>query len=301
MDHLTRLRAAIARGADLGAGVVQTDIEGVSLMAAESPTDPLHSVARPALAVVAQGAKRTVVGDQVHDYRAGELLIVSIDLPVSAHITDATRDRPFLAFGLELRPAAVAALLLDGAAEPATASSPDGIAVGRASTELLDAILRLLNALDDPEEARVLGPGLEREILWRLLIGPQGAVVRQIGLADSRLSHVARAVGWLRAHYADSISVDELASLAGLSASSFHRHFRAVTTMTPIQYQKRIRLQEARSRLLDPPVDVASVGFGVGYVSASQFSREYRRMFGLPPGQDAKRLRRARDELAEPA
>jgi AraC-like DNA-binding protein len=301
MDHLTRLRAAIARGADLGAGVVQTDIEGVSLMAAESPTDPLHSVARPALAVVAQGAKRTVVGDQVHDYRAGELLIVSIDLPVSAHITDATRDRPFLAFGLELRPAAVAALLLDGAAEPATASSPDGIAVGRASTELLDAILRLLNALDDPEEARVLGPGLEREILWRLLIGPQGAVVRQIGLADSRLSHVARAVGWLRAHYADSISVDELASLAGLSASSFHRHFRAVTTMTPIQYQKRIRLQEARSRLLDPPVDVASVGFAVGYVSASQFSREYRRMFGLPPGQDAKRLRRARDELAEPA
>ena len=168
---------------------------------------------------------------------------------------------------------------------------PTGIAVRDATPDLLDPIIRLLRLLDRPGDMPVLGPMLEREILWRLLTGAQGATVRQIGLADSRLSQVARAIRHIRTRYAETLSMDDLATLAGMSPASFHRHFRAVTTMSPLQYQKQIRLQAARSRLLAEPGDVASIGFEVGYESPSQFSREYARLFGAPPGRDAERLR----------
>lgn len=151
--------------------------------------------------------------------------------------------------------------------------------------------MRLVRLLDRPADLPILAPMIEREILWRLVTGEQGALVRQIGLADSRLRHISRAVRWIREHHAQTLRVEDLARLAGMSASPFHRHFRAVTAMTPIQFQKRIRLQEARLRLMSSTDDVAGVGFAVGYDSASQFSREYRRQFGSPPGQDAARLR----------
>jgi transcriptional regulator GlxA family with amidase domain len=150
---------------------------------------------------------------------------------------------------------------------------------------------RLLRLLDTPRDVPVLRPLIEREILWRLLSGPQAGRVRQIGLADSRLTQVSHAIRHIRQHYARAISVEELAALAAMSLSSFHRHFRAVTAMTPIQFQKQIRLQEARSRLLADADDVAAVGYAVGYDSPSQFSREYSRMFGAPPGRDVARLR----------
>jgi transcriptional regulator GlxA family with amidase domain len=151
----------------------------------------------------------------------------------------------------------------------------------------------VLELLDAPDDAPALAAGVEREILWRLITGPQGATVRQIGLADSRLAHLARAIRWIRSHYEDTLRVEELAALATMSVSSFHRHFRAVTTMSPIQFQKQIRLHEARGRLLVEPGDVTGVGFAVGYASPSQFSREHRRMFGVPPSQDARALRPA--------
>jgi transcriptional regulator GlxA family with amidase domain len=151
----------------------------------------------------------------------------------------------------------------------------------------------VLELLDAPDDAPALAAGVEREILWRLITGPQGATVRQIGLADSRLAHLARAIRWIRSHYEDTLRVEELAALATMSVSSFHRHFRAVTTMSPIQFQKQIRLHEARARLLVEPGDVTGVGFAVGYASPSQFSREHRRMFGVPPSQDARALRPA--------
>jgi transcriptional regulator GlxA family with amidase domain len=147
--------------------------------------------------------------------------------------------------------------------------------------------------LDTPEDVPVLGAGIEREILWRLITGPRGSTIRQIGLADSRLAHLARAIRWIRSHYNETLRVEELASLATMSVSSFHRHFRAVTSMTPIQFQKEIRLHEARTRLLAKPGDVTGVGFAVGYDSPSQFSREYRRMFGVPPSHDSRALRDA--------
>ena len=195
--------------------------------------------------------------------------------------------------GLVLRPAAIAAAAAAGAGRTvvAHAGRPAGDRDRRRRAELLDAVARMLRLLDHPTDAPVLAPLIEREILWRLLTGPQGGMVRQIGLADSGLSHVSRAIRWIRDNYAEPMRIDDLARLAGMSPSAFHRHFRAVTAMSPLQFQKRIRLQEARSLLLARPGDVAGVGHLVGYDSPSQFSREYRRLFGAPPGQDAARLR----------
>src|SRR6266436_5876639 len=170
---------------------------------------------------------------------------------------------------------------------------PTGIAVSDASPAILDAIGRLLALVDTPRDAAALADGVEREVLWRLITGPQGGTVRQIGLADSRLALLGRAIRWIRGHYDETLRVEELAALATMSVSSFHRHFRAVTSMTPIQYQKQIRLREARARLLAQPGDITGVGYAVGYDSPSQFSREYRRMFGAPPSHDAQALRDA--------
>lgn len=160
--------------------------------------------------------------------------------------------------------------------------------------ELLDPAVRLLRLLDHPADLPVLAPMIKREILWRLATGEQGAMVRQIGLADSSLTHISRAIHWIRDHHTETLRIADLARLAGMSATSFHRHFRAVTAMTPVQFQKQIRLQEARLLLLSNIHDVATTGYLVGYDSTSQFSREYRRRFGAPPGQDATRLRASR-------
>ncbi len=296
MDALARLKESIARHA--GAGLTTTPLPGVSVVRSPAITEPLGSVDKPTLAIIAQGVKETELNGRTFTYGPGQFLVVSVDLPVIGCLVHASADEPFLAFVLELRAARIAALLLEtapaatarpGAADP----TPAGIAVSDASPALLDATGRLLELLDAPDDAAALAAGVEREILWRLLTGPQGATVRQIGLADSGLAHVARAIRWIRVHYDETLRVEELAALATMSASSFHRHFRAVTSMTPIQYQKQIRLHEARARLLAQPGDITGVGYAVGYDSPSQFSREYRRMFGAPPSHDAQALRDA--------
>ncbi len=296
MDELARLRQSIARHA--GDGVTRTPLSGVSVVCSPTTSEPLCGIAEPTLAVVAQGVKETTLNGRTFTYGAGQFLVVSVDLPVIGHVTHARADEPFLAFVLELRPPMIAALLLEtgprATGEPeAVDGIPAGIAVSDASPALLDAIARLLALIDAPDDAVALAPGIEREILWRLVTGPQGATIRQIGLADSRLAHLAHAIRWIRGHYNETLRVEELASLATMSVSSFHRHFRAVTSMTPIQFQKEIRLHEARARLLAEPGDVTGVGFAVGYDSPSQFSREYRRMFGVPPSRDAQALRDA--------
>ncbi len=278
MAELCSLIAAAARR--------ERPIDGVLLSYVDAPTPPMASLATPVFALVAQGRKRLAVGDQVFEYGAGDYLVVSVDLPVTGHFTEASREKPCLGVGLTLRPDAIASLLLEHRPEGATA----GLSVNRASAELIDAVVRLLRAADDPEDARVLAPMIEREILWRLLRGPNGAAVRQIGLADSSLSHIARAIRWIRDHYTEPFRIEELSSMVGMSASAFHRHFRTVTAMTPIQFQKKIRLQEARLRLVGLGEDVTSAGYAVGYDSPSQFSREYRREFGTPPSRDATRL-----------
>jgi transcriptional regulator GlxA family with amidase domain len=222
--------------------------------------------------------------------------VASVDLPVTGQFTEASPARPALGFGLTLRPSVIAELLLNPAAGDFPragrgAATPSGIAVSDASHELIDAVVRMLRLLDRPRDLPVLAPLIEREILWLIMTGEQGATVRQLGLADSSLSRVGHAVRWIRDHYADTIRVEELAKLSRLSPSAFHRNFHAVTAMSPIQFQKQIRLQEARMLLVTDPGDVAGVAYAVGYESPSQFSREYRRQFGMSPGRDAVRLR----------
>ena len=289
MSTLAELQALIARHAR--EGQPDTALEGVRATIATRPTQPVHHVTRPGFAIVAQGAKETIVGDRLFEYGEGDFIVTSVDLPICARIVRASPARPYLACGLTLNPAAIASLLLETADSGDAASAPCGYGVRRAPAELIDCAVRLLRLLDQPRDAPVLRPLVEREILWRLLDGEQGGRVRQIGLADSRLAQVSHAIRHIRDRFAQALSVDELAAIAAMSVSSFHRHFRAVTAMTPIQFQKQIRLQEARARLLADAEDVAAVGYAVGYDSASQFSREYSRMFGAPPGRDAARLR----------
>ena len=246
------------------------------------------------LALVAQGAKRLALGDRVYDYRAGQYLVASVDLPVTGHFVDVSPEHPALGFGLVLRSSVVAELLLRAGPTdlpPAPGGAPSGIAVSDAPDELVDAAVRMLRLLDRPRDAAILAPLIEREIVWRLLTGDQGATVRQLGLADSSLAHVARAVRWIRDHYAESFRVEDAARVSGMSVSAFYRNFQAVTAMSPIQFQKQIRLQQARLLLATHTHDVTGVGHRVGYDSPSQFSREYRRQFGAPPSRDALRLR----------
>lgn len=255
--------------------------------------EPDHSLTEPLLVVAAQGGKRLMLGDQVHEYRAGQLLLATASLPVTGHYLDTDPRTPMLAMGLTLRPAVIAPLLLQtaGGRPRRAADDPRAIICGDAGPDLLDAVARLLRLLDHPADVPVLAPLIEREILWRLLTGPYAEVLRQIALPDSALTHVNRAILWIRDNYAVPMRVADLARLAGMSPSAFHRHFRTVTALSPLQFQKRIRLQEARSLLVADGGDVAAVGHLVGYDSPTQFNREYRRLFGTPPGQDAARLR----------
>jgi AraC-like DNA-binding protein len=288
--RLAELRTLLVRHARPD---MSTAIDGVLISKAEKPTAPTASTSGTVLALVAQGAKRLALGDSVYEYRAGQYLVASVDLPVTGHFTEASPRSPALGFGLILESAAIAELLL--AAEPAVmprvnGQTPRGIAVSDASDELVDAVIRLVRLLDQPQDIRVLAPLIKREILWRLITGEQGILVRQLGLADSNLAYIARAVRWIRDHYAQPFHVDDVARMSGMSASAFYRHFQAVTAMSPIQFQKQIRLQEARLLLATHPTDVTSIAYRVGYSSPSQFSREYRRQFGASPSEDTARL-----------
>jgi AraC-like DNA-binding protein len=292
MEPLPEICSLITRHAGPGEiASVQTGIPDLQVTAARVTTEPLSQVYEPAFRLIAQGAKSVVLGDKVFDYGTGQYLVVSVDLPITSHMIVASEREPYLSMGLILRPATVAALLLETAASDQSTAVASGMAVSKAPGELLDAVLRLLRLLDHPRDVPVIAPLIEREILWRLLCGEQGAMLWQIGLADSRLSQLSHAIKWIRANYAQILRIEDLAQMAAMSLSSFHRHFRAVTSMSPIQYQKQIRLQEARARLLAQSADVAAVGFAVGYDSPSQFSREYSRVYGAPPGRDAARLR----------
>ncbi|WP_329106455.1 AraC family transcriptional regulator [Streptomyces sp. NBC_01439] len=279
-----------------------TAVDGVLISKVDQPDPPAPSMSGTVLAVIAQGAKRIALGERVYEYGAGQYLVASVDLPVTGQFTRAAPDRPALGFGLVLEPSAVAELLLQAGPgdTPRTTSgaAPSGMAVSDAPPALLDAVVRLLRLLDEPRDRAVLAPLVKREILWRVITGEQGAAVRQLGLADSGLSHVSRAVRWIREHYAEPFRVEDVARLSGMSVSAFYRHFQAVTAMSPIQFQKQIRLQEARLLLATHPGDVTGVGHRVGYDNPSQFSREYRRQFGAPPSRDAARLR---DTVRAPA
>ena len=212
-------------------------------------TAPLGNVAEPVVSLVAQGAKRTVLGGRAFDYGAGQFVVITVDLPLTSHITAASDGEPFVAVSLPLHPPTVADLLLES--QLPAQGAPDGpaMSISDATPDLIDAFLRLLRLAGSPQDAPVLAPAVRREIHWRLLTGPQGGLIRQVGLADSRVTVVARAIAWIKDHYDEVIRAEDLADEVGLSVSSLNRHFRAATSMSPVQYQKQIRLQRARVRL----------------------------------------------------
>lgn len=285
-DLLSWIRGRIAAHARAD---LRTPIDGLLLSAVIAAGEPDYSLTEPLLVLMAQGGKRLLIGEQAIEYRSGQCLVVTADLPVTGHYLDISPGSPSLSLALVLRPAAVASLLVQhpGNRRAPSGFGPTAVATGRADDDLLDAFARLLQLLDRPADAPVLAPLIEQEILWRVLTGPMGGTVRQIGLADSDLTQVSRAISWIRDNYAEPLTIEDLARLVGLSASTLHRRFRAVTALSPLQFQKRIRLQHARTLLLSQPGDVAGVGHAVGYDSPSQFTREYRRLFGAPPGLHA--------------
>ncbi len=268
----------------------ETPIPGLLITRAEEPTGIIRTVYRPSFCLVVQGAKMSMLGPTPYHYAEGQCLLASVDLPVTSRIVRASADAPYLALSLAIEPMTVAELVAEQASVPGPAAAFNALATSDHDPALRDPLRRLLDLLDHPADQVVLAPLIRREIVWRLLGGTLGPALRQMGLADTHAARIGRATAFIRDHYAETLRVADLAALAGMSVPGFHRHFKAVTTMTPVQFQKQVRLQEARRRLVAAE-EVARVGFAIGYESLSQFSRDYRRLFGAPPGRDAAAMR----------
>lgn len=295
MDTLTELAGAIARHITQD-GFQATPIEHLTLARSSTVTMPMPNVHRPQLCLVVQGHKDVVLGDCVFRYSPGRYGIVTHDLPVIGRVVQATPAQPYLCLYLDFDPGTLADMA-QRLPVPAAPSAAIGKTVSNAGADLLDATLRLLRLLDDAPALPVLAPLAEQEILYRLLAGPDGARMRNITASQGRVAMVGRAIAWIGKNFRERFSIEQLAAEVGMSPSSLHEHFRAVTAMTPIQFQKQLRLQNARGLMLVEDLDVTTTAFRVGYESASQFSREYRRHFGEPPARDIARLR-ASSELA---
>jgi AraC-like DNA-binding protein len=273
-------------------GIHATAIPRLSLIRSSVPTEPIHALHEPAVCFVAQGRKQVMAGQSVHVYDSAKYLVVSVDVPVIGQILEASAEAPYLCLRLDLDPAAIGALMLE-----AKLLSPEGEQPGQAlslsfvTSELLGTVIRLVRLLATPHDIPILAPLAEREILYRLLMGDQTSKLRQIALGENKLQQINRAIGWIKRNFREPFSIDALASEARMSASTLHEHFKAVTSMSPLQYQKQLRLQEARRLILSQSLDAAMAGHAVGYESPSQFSREYKRTFGAPPARDIARLR----------
>ena len=290
---LTELKTLISAAADAAPGAEPfsaTPIAGLTVMRAHAPGPPLRMVYRPVLCLVAQGAKRVLAGETMHAFGAGQSLIVGIDIPATGQVVRASAAAPYLAAAAELD----VALLRELAGTCISPRHDDGTAqgmfVGEDDPALAECMIRLLRLCGEPEAAPVLQPLLLRELHYRLLTGPHGAALRRLAVPDGRTERIARAIHLLRRDFTRTLKIQDLAAAAGMSVSTFHLHFKTATAMTPLQYQKQLRLLEAR-RLLLADTSAERAAYAVGYESPTQFSREYSRMFGLPPRRDAAQWR----------
>jgi len=270
-----------------------SDIPGLMLIRYETPTEPKSAMYEPCICLVAQGAKRVQLGNEEYIYDENHMLITSVGLPVMANITKATKEAPLLSLVLKIDLGMVAQLMVDSnLPAPRKRQTGRGMAVCEVSEPLIDGFQRLIDLLDTPEDIPILSPLILKEITYRLLMGELGPRLRQIATAESHGQQVARAVDWLKENYAKRLKVEDLAKRTGMSVSTFHNHFRAVTAMSPLQFQKWLRLHEARRLMLSENQDATTAALQVGYESPSQFSREYKRQFGAPPLRDIKTLHR---------
>lgn len=283
-NQMQELRRIVMRAGDAW---TDTGIARVAMVQAEACSSQVY---QPMLHLVLQGSKILSVGEQLLRYPAGTYFIVPVDVPATGEIQPSNADEPYLATCLTLDPSRIASVL-DVTRWPAGQPRAPRFSATLAPPELIDAWLRMMRLIDRPDEIGGLAPLIEQEILFRVLQGPMGRLLREIAHPDGRLAQIRRVTEWIGRNFAQPLRVERLAEMAEMSVAAFYRHFRAVTAMTPIQYQKRLRLLRARWMLLFAPRDAASIAFEVGYESASQFSREYARLFGLPPARDAARFR----------
>ena len=288
---LESLRNCIARWTENGE-LLTTEIPGLSLYRREEPTQPTSGMYEPSICLVAQGSKRVLLGDETYVYDAHHYLITSVHLPTVVRIVEASREKPYLGLKLQLDRREISQLMVDGNLPPPAQRSARGMATGQVTPPLLDAFQRLIDLLADRQDIPILAPIIQREIIYRLLVGDQGLRLRQIASAESRSRQIARAIDWLKNNFTQPLRIDDLAAQASMSTSTFHHRFRAMTALSPLQFQKQLRLQEARRLMLTEYLDAATAAFQVGYESPSQFSREYNRLFGSPPLRDITTLRR---------
>jgi AraC-like DNA-binding protein len=279
-------------------GIHPTTIPSLSFTRFSDLIGPSYGVYKPSLCIIVQGRKEVLLAQESYVYSPADYLVASVNLPITGQVTEASPEVPYLALKLEFTPSEILEVLREfemGVAKKENAKR--GMYVSKIEASLLDAVTRLVRLLDTPKDIKVIAPLIVKEIIYRVLQGEHGGMLKQIAIEGSSTHQISDAIEHIMNNYDKSLKIEELAEISNMSVSSLHRHFKEVTAMSPIQFQKQLRLQEARSLLLSESADAADVAFRVGYESPSQFSREYSRMFGLPPKEDIKRLR-GNDETA---
>ncbi|MDV6250487.1 AraC family transcriptional regulator [Vibrio sp. EA2] len=271
-----------------------TAIPGLKLSRWTTPTPPTSYTHNPSICLIAQGKKRVLLGEDSYTYDANHFLISSVNLPITANILEASEEEPYLGLIMELDLQEISQLIVDSELSFNNSREAEkGIAVGELSNSLQDAFIRLMALLDEPDDIKILAPVIKREIFYRLLMTEQGARLNQIVTTGSHSHQISKAIDWLKNNFVKPLSVSDLAAYSGMSKSAFYTHFRSMTSMTPLQFQKKLRLSEARRLMLTENLDAMATTFRVGYESPSQFSREYSRLFGAPPSKDIKALKEA--------
>ncbi|WP_313888500.1 AraC family transcriptional regulator [Nostoc spongiaeforme] len=293
IDECQQLAALIEKHtAAKGNGTHKTAISQMEFMREPSPNTAICAVYQPILAIVLQGKKKALLGEESYFYGEGQYLVVSVDLPINGFVVEATPDKPYLGFKLNLDPVQLCEIITQ--TKPNTTKkehSVRGLFISNASASLLDCAIRLTKLLDTPQDIPILAPMMIREIYYRLLMGEQGEAVRQIATSGSNMQRIAEVIKLIKTEYTKPMRIEDLAEQVSMSVSSFHHHFKKVTSMSPLQYQKQLRLLEARRLMLVENSAATNAAYQVGYESPSQFSREYSRMFGAPPVKDVERLR----------
>ena len=287
------LKLLIARFSN-GKDIFDTTIPGVSVFCISSPNPPACLIYEPCLCMAAQGAKLITLAGESYVYDAKHYLIASINLPTMAQVIHASKDNPYYGFKLRLHPGEIAQLMIESGFDISqSAPLQRGIALGKVDYPLLDAVSRLISLLDSPKDIQILAPLIKKEIIYRLLSGPQGSRLMQLSISGSPTNRMAKAITWIMENFESKIKIENLADIANMSTSAFHKHFRRMTAMSPLQYQKVLRLQEARKMMLSDSADVATAAYKVGYESATQFNREYKRLFGDSPRREIMKQLRA--------
>jgi AraC-like DNA-binding protein len=287
--QLSELRALASKAENRR---TETGIPRVAMVQGKIPEHQLAAVYDPMVNLILTGSKTMTVGDRTFHYNPATYFVMSVDLPAVGSVHPSSAGEPYLAVSLTLDPTIVAGLIRDLPVKVSSELFGSGFSVAPVNQDFLDAWIRMLRLIDRPDEIAALSPAYEREILFRVLQGPLGWMLRDIASPDTALSRISVAINWIRQNFAETIRVEALAEMAALSVSAFHRHFKAVTALSPLQYQKRVRLLHARAQLIAGQGSATSVAYGVGYESPNQFSREYARLFGLPPSRDlAKAMR----------